>query len=174
MRLRIYAVLAVTLSASIVVRADTYQFSFSGAVPDGDTISFDLPSSPTPDESGPFAFVINDVAVNINGATATWNIEFDAGGESFVLYNGTATDDTTLDSDTPPPIWTGSTASPSFTLGSYAFNEGTDSKTASGGTLLITDVSAVTPEPSSIALLGTALLAALAVARWRVYLRARS
>jgi len=81
---------------------------------------------------------------------ATWNVEFDAGGGSFVLYNGTATDDTTLDSDTPPPIWTGSTASPTFTLGSYVFNEVTDSKTASGGTLLITNVNASdrSPPPS--------------------------
>ena len=153
------------LLASVAARASTIDdFTLQSGTT---TITFSIPLPASPDNSAEGSFSDFDVPVAVNGTAAT----------SF------SSEETFLNSTFVPPVdlnvaytlngnyekitedgqqlYTGSESSPTLDLGTFTFT--------SGDTLTITQVAtpAVTPEPSSIALLGTGLLGAAGVLRKR-------
>jgi hypothetical protein len=132
----------------------------------GVTYTWELPASPTipPNDAAPLSFVIPNVTYSVNGAVSTFFPDqfdfFTAGdGGGFALLN-------TLDPSFPlhvaidefgPQLFAGSTSAPTFLPGTYTL---TSAKNGTG-TLVI----ASTPEPGSLLLIGSGLLAFLGFRR---------
>ncbi len=144
---RIAACAAVALTATGAY-ADTYNFALTGDY----TANWQLTSSPTPDDKeDDTAFVLSNVPGTFTGASTGvvdlyfWNADVGSGLEIHDLAAG----DVVLFSSISDQLYTGTEASPTFKLGSFAMTEfgGTDTYT-----LTVTNVSAV-PEPESYALL---------------------
>jgi hypothetical protein len=157
LRLRLLlASTAVVLSLGVVgAKADTLKFTVVDPVPGGtNTVTFDLPESPTPTlVSGSF-FAVNNVSVNlvslINGKSGSTSKLDEIG--FFQASNGT---ETILDfadsyfndslSVGSTPYFTGSLSDPTFVPGVYS--------SANGESLTITDMTAAVPEPSTWAMM---------------------
>lgn len=153
------------LFASVAARASTIDdFTLQSGTT---TITFSIPLPASPDNSLEGVFSDFDVPVAVNGTAATsssseetfLNSTFDAPKDLHVSY--ALAGQTEVLNEDGQQLYTGSESSPTFDLGTFAFT--------SGDTLTITQVAtpAVTPEPSSIALLGTGLLGAAGVLRKR-------
>lgn len=170
LRLSLFAIAAFCMS-NLAARADTFTFSVGG-------YTFSLPSTPTSYSTATDSIIFQNVSVT-NGSTATLEevgfenddpftkssnlvigrtVDFDNGGgysANFPLY---------ADGLTTSAIFGGTPENPTFEAGTYG---GSVVYGPGNGTLVITS-SSVTPEPSSIALLGTGLLGFAGVVRKRL------
>jgi hypothetical protein len=139
--------------ATVGAKADVYQFtvvdSFVNAgVPGTNTVTFDLPESPVPSVSSPTIFAIKDVTVVLNGKTFSTSDEIlfaPASGNSEFLGDTDSLFSNTLGNiSTTGAFFSGTTADPTFKLGTYG---------STGDSLTITDITAAVPEPSTWAMM---------------------
>jgi hypothetical protein len=130
---------------TVGAKADTYQFTVVDGV---NTATFDLSESLTPNLDTSTLFQVNNVQVSIvsNGfhRLITENIDFHTanGNSEFISDSGSWVADTL--SLTNGAYFTGTTADPTFKLGTYGIT---------GDSLTITDISAAVPEPSTWAMM---------------------
>lgn len=149
--------LAVLLAATLTVKADTLDFTLTGG---GNTFTFSLPSNPAPDSSSSgVSFTLNNIMVTEGLISFTTNLTFSnlsqGGGLDFMIPAAPPLPGLGLDL-IGPQIYSGLEASPIF--GPTTTPLGLE--TPKGGdeyTLGITDPSV--PEPTSIGLLATGMLA---------------
>src|ERR1700679_4309535 len=163
----LHAALLVALdtTASVAAKADTLDFSITGH---GTDITFSLPSSPTP-SSFSFSngdFEIANVVLDVNGTDQTDNLFFFLGGS---FGGGAATSPSSLFDLFGAQLFTGSLNDPTFKTGDFSMTteagfEGFCNQ--SGYDLDITKQGppSMAPEPSSVLLLATGVLALLAMA----------
>jgi hypothetical protein len=150
--------LAVILIASWSAKADTLDFTLSG---DGDTFTFSLPSNPSPDSSiSGTSFTLMNIPITQDSmidftADITFSNGSHGGGLEFPLPSPTPLP-INLDL-TGPQLYTGSETSPIFSPTVTPFTLSVP-KGDDIFTLDITDASAI-PEPSTVAMLATGLLA---------------
>lgn len=160
------AVLALLSAAG--VHADTLD-SFSYTFGD-DTFTWQLPASPTiaAGEFGDGAyFAITGVSYSDNGVAATTRGEFDffSAGQMGGLQLYLASDGSTPINAYGAQLYTGEESAPTFAPGTYMLNNNDPSGPL--GTLMITAPPVDTPEPSSLLLLGSGLLALLGAGSFR-------
>ena len=159
------ALLAALVLSSPGVRADTFSLT------DGtNTIGFTLPSNPTP-VAGNFDigyfFELDGISVDVNGTKETQSLFFfndsqmgglEIGDSSSILLNQSG-----------PSVYSNTEDTPMFNPGPYSLTAVTgpfQGLYASNFTLNITDDSSV-PEPSTLSMLGAALLGLFAIAGLR-------
>jgi hypothetical protein len=146
--------MALLTLGSVCARADLYLFSLTGS--GSNTISFVLPTNPTPDGGAPDdLFVLNGVSIHDRGTDKTANLAFfnSATGGGLAI-----TDSTTLDlliSATGDQLYTGPESNPMFRLGGFTLDEFETGAFDGPYNLTITAV----PEPGSLILLGSGGLA---------------
>ena len=151
------------LFASVAARASTIDdFTLQSGTT---TITFSIPLPASPSANFEGLFTSFEVPIAVNGTAASPSEEdfdnstFDPPLDLFVSY--ALAGQTEVLREDGQQLYTGSESSPTFDLGPFTFT--------SGDTLTITQVAtpAITPEPSSIALLGTGLLGAAGILRKR-------
>jgi len=121
-----------------------------------------LPSAPTPDSFVPNTSFTLTGTITFEGNTFSGPVSFlSAGGASGggYTFNG-------------PVLFSGPVANPTFLLGSFNLSGNADLGNIGGvqpvtGTLVISEISAVTPEPESLALTGTGVFALIGYLRRR-------
>jgi PEP-CTERM motif-containing protein len=163
--------LAIILTAAWSAKADTLVFTLSGG---GDTFTFSLPSNPSPDSGIPgTSFTLMNILITQDSmidftADITFSNGGHGGGLEFPLPSSPFPPPINLDL-TGPQLYTGSEISPSFspTVTPFTLSEPNSSDTF---TLDITDASTV-PEPSTVAMLATGLLALAGTARRKLLAR---
>jgi hypothetical protein len=151
--LRAFVLVAVAASTTLVAKADTLDFDLTGPGL-GSGISFSLPSDPTPTSYVNGAFSLDNITVDINGTNHTDDVYF------YTSYGLGGTSDILGDFNlTGAQLFTGSVSDPTFMTGDFTFSS--EDREYS---LDITDVSAaVAPEPASLLLLATGMLALIGV-----------
>jgi PEP-CTERM motif len=158
--------LAALLAIPLASKADTLDFTLTGG---GNTFTFSLPSNPTPDSTNPgVSFTLDDIMVALNPGSPL-SIDFTAdltfsnlgsgGGISFPIPSPPPTN---VDLDlVGAQLFTGTLNSPIFapTTTPFLLSEpkGTDTFSL--------DIASEIPEPSTIAFLGTGLVALAGAAR---------
>jgi hypothetical protein len=159
MRLQL-CILITCLLLSVPSFANTYEFTMTNGA---HTVTFSLPSSPTPDLADDFAFSFFDYPMLHDGSPITCSVDFYSSleGGGIGIYNG---DCGSLMNGVGTELYTGPTSAPTFRLGTFTLDEFGNSSEPGPFTLTITDASAV-PEPSSLLFV---ISGALGVVRRRV------
>lgn len=162
--LRSLLLVALATTASVAAKADTLDFSITGH---GTDITFSLPSSPTPSSVSLFNgdFELSNIVLDVNGTDHTENLFFYLGG----LFGGGAATSSSLLDLYGPQLFTGSLFDPTFKTGDFTVttSPGFEGWCDQGNyNLDITDQGppSMTPEPSSVMLLATGVLALLVLA----------
>jgi hypothetical protein len=154
--------LAVILVATAAVKADTLDFTLTGG---GSTSTFSLPSNPSPNSSiNGTSFTLQNIMVTQGLIGFTTDLTFSnlahGGGLSFLIPSPPPIPGTGIDL-VGPQIYSGLESSPMFAATTVPFILGTP-KGGNDYTLAISDASV--PEPESIGLLATGMLALVGAA----------
>ena len=168
-----FSIAALALLLPSLPKADSISIDdiFTFQLP-GLTYSWELPASPTipPSDGSALNFVIPNVAYSVNGSVSTLlPNEFDflttSDGGGFALFNSFSPSfpltHVVLDK-LGPQFFTGSTSAPTFLPGTYSL----DGAPGGPGTLTIR----ATPEPASLLLIGSGVLAFIGL-RGRKFLK---
>jgi len=168
--------LATIIAAAVAAKADTLDFTLIGG---GNTYTFTLPSNPSPNSSVMgTSFTLSNIMVTEDAGTPmgivfssdlTFSEIAHGGGLEFPLPSSPLPTPINLDL-TGPQLYMGSENSPMFSPTSMPFTlkDATDSDTF---TLDIATTQSPVPEPSSIALLTTGLLALAGTGRRKLLTR---
>ena len=171
------AVLSASLLSAVHAKAatmDLFTLTYNS-----NTFSFTLPDSPTPTSTGNDCidvagsnadFCINPVAVTINSSHySTDSVEFFTSSAfgGLEIFNGSQHSIVSLDSS---QLFSGMVSTPNFTLGTYDVTRHNDGNCGQdcnqSGRLVISQVStSPVPEPSSLVMMSSGLLAAAGAAR---------
>lgn len=159
--------LAVLLAATLTLKADTLDFTLTGG---GTTFTFSLPSNPSPDSSTHgTSFTLNSIMVTEGLIGFTTNLTFSnlsqGGGLNFLIPSAPPLPGTGLDL-IGPQIYGGAEASPMFGPTTTPLVLGTP-KGGDEYTLGIADPTV--PEPASIGLLATGMLALVGTVRRKLF-----
>jgi hypothetical protein len=158
--------LAALLAVGLTAQADTLEFTLTG---EGSTFTFSLPSNPTPDSSTDgTSFTLDNIMVNEGIIGFTTDIKFSSlsagGGLDFSIPGAPPIPDTDLDL-VGPQLYSGLEAAPIFAATTTPFMLSKPKGDTDDFTLTIADVSI--PEPASIGLLATGLVAIAMTVRRR-------
>ena len=178
MRLRLLAAAAV-LSSCLAAHADTYQFTFTGAaepypypVPPTETLSFQLSGLPvyyqTSEDPAEYEYRYPSVPVTSSNPAYQYNAYIALSSypgytqEDIEFYGADPSIQQPIGGlHVPTSFFTGPESNPTFLPGTYSAEfEAHDTEEGYQGTLALTDLSTpgtITPEPSSLLLLGTGL-----------------
>jgi len=167
MRLPVKLLSFAILATALAAKADTLDFTING---DGNTFTFSLPSNPTPSSfSSGASFTLANILITEGILSFTSDITFfninDAAHDGGLLFSLPAP---------PPPLppsnidlvgeqvyeTTSPESAPIFAPGQFTLTEGS----AKGDTFTL-DIAPAVPEPSSISLLATGILALGATVR---------
>ncbi len=168
------SVLVTAFALLVPLAAHADNFTLTGQ---GQTIAFSLPDSPQPSEFGDgTGFAIDNVDVDFNGTLISESVGFYAArtgiaisiaDETFFAGGGASASDPELIA-LGSQLYTGSESSPTFVLGTYTIDNGGHIGLPEGDySLTITGDTAVTPEPSSLALLGSGVIGLAGLVRRR-------
>ncbi len=174
--------LACVVLSPVVARADDFTITGSNGGTT-QTITFTLPDSPTPSAYEPgIGFLIDNVQIMYNGNPIVADVGFgNYPTPDLFIGDGEALSTTNIYGGNPSwgyfngqQLYSGTEAAPTFLTG-QTFSFANTENPSNGGTpagsytLAITPSSpaSVTPEPSSFALFGTGVLAAVGVVRRR-------
>jgi hypothetical protein len=149
---------AAFLAASLTAKADTLGFTLTGG---GDTFTFSLPSNPTPDSStNGTSFTLNNIMVTDGMISFSTDLKFSnlaaGGGLDFSVPSPPPVPSIDLDL-LGPQLYSGLESSPMFSATATPFMLSLPKEDNDEFTLAIANLSV--PEPRSIELLATGLLA---------------
>ena len=149
--------LAAILATTLTLKADTLDFSLTGG---GDTFTFSLPSNPSPDSStSGTSFTLDNIMITEGLIGFTTDLSFSnlsaGGGLSFLRPASPPLPGSSLDL-VGPQLYGGTESSPMFSATSTPFML-SQPKGDLNYTLAIADASV--PEPASLGLLATGVLA---------------
>ena len=171
---------SILLAISLNAHADTLSYTFAPvySYEPTHTFSFDLPSNPTAPSlvvsTSDQAFAIENITAVADGTSGTFDAVFNfsqiGGGGGFVLsgslFGGPTFSYSLLSGG---PLYSGEPNAPTLLTGTFTLQEFGAPYGGDPGLLTVTDLTtAATPEPSSLALLTTGLLATAATSRRRI------
>jgi hypothetical protein len=150
------------LLTSFAAKADTLNFTLSSSP---DTFTFSLPSDPIPDSSSSGAsFTLDGVMITEGLISFTTDLSFynesdssHPGGLQFDLPAPPIGPTGSIDL-TGPQVYTGSESSPLFSTESLTLTDAT-------GAAYTLDIASTVPEPSTLALFTTGMIALVGIAR---------
>ena len=161
-----FATLALLSAFAIpaAAHADTFDtFTLTSSL---GTQTFQLPSNPTDINGGGAGFTIDDVTVINDGVTSTDELGFfgsENGGGMYYDFSYLG-----LFSEAPgPTLFSGLSSDPTFIPGTYTLSDTSFMSDDPTAVTVTISGAGVTPEPASLALLGTGLLGAVGMVRRR-------
>ena len=160
------SLLAAAVCVCSVAHADTFTFTPTGGT--AVTITTGASTKGSIDQAPQYDFVGYTAAAGTDYFFADdeaqfYKTSFGYGHVDFAFVDNNGNEDE-VDG---PTLFTGTVENPTFIAGTYNLTGEAQEGNGVGGQLVITNDTAVTPEPSSLALLGTGVLGVVGVARRR-------